>query len=73
MWDKYSKLRRGYKSPMPGNEEEIFVSIMKEQMNLEKELEILKENLIINNLKFNPVQAYKLFIAAPEKGRNLTI
>jgi len=42
-------------------------------MKLENELEVLKENLIINNLKFNPVQAYKLFIAAPEKGRNLSI
>ncbi len=58
---------------MPGKEEEVFIGILKEQMKIEKDLEVLKENLIINNLKFNPVQAYKLFIAAPEKGRNLTI
>ena len=42
-------------------------------MKLEKELEILKQNLIIKNLQFNPVQAYKVFSNAPEKGRNLSI
>ena len=40
---------------------------------LEKEVEILKENLVIKNLYFNPVKAYKVFLPAPEKGRNLTI
>lgn len=48
-------MRRGYVSPMKGREEDVFVSILKEQLKLECELEEVKEDLILYCNDFNPV------------------
>jgi hypothetical protein len=48
-------MRRGYISPMKGREEDVFVSILKEQLKLECELEEVKEELILYCSEFNPV------------------
>ena len=40
--DKFNQLRRGYKSPMIGFEEDFFVNMLKQQYQLEKDLETMK-------------------------------
>lgn len=58
---------------MVGQEEDKFVNLLKTQLKLESELEIIKENIIMNHLEFNPVQAYKLFMSKSDNGRNITV
>ena len=40
--DDFNQLRRGYKSPMPGFEEDFFAEMLKAQYQLELELERFK-------------------------------
>ena len=68
--DEFNTVRRGYVSPMKGFEEDFFVSLLKTQFQLEKELEQLKGKLIIKCTDFNPIIGFKLFDPPKERAPN---
>jgi hypothetical protein len=63
----------GYVSPMKGIEEEHFIDKMKEWLKLETYIDGVKEELILYCEDFGPVQAFRIFVQKPDKGRNITI
>jgi hypothetical protein len=63
----------GYVSPMKGVEEEFFIDRLKEWLQLENYIDSIKEELILYCEDFGPVQAFRIFVQKPDKGRNITI
>ena len=63
----------GYVSPMKGVEEEHFIDRMKDWLKLENYIDSIKEELILYCEDFGPVQAFRIFVQKPDKGRNITI
>jgi hypothetical protein len=65
--DSFNQLRRGYKSPMIGFEEDYFVNMLKIQYQLEKELETMKIQLLVDCIDFNAIVAFRLFNPPKDK------
>lgn len=72
-YNVYHKLKMGYVSPMKGIEEEHFIDKMKEWLKVETYIDGVKEELILYCEDFGPVQAFRIFVQKPDKGRNITI
>lgn len=63
----------GYVSPMKGIEEEHFIDRLKDWLKIENYIDSIKEELILYCEDFGPVQAFRIFVQKPDKGRNITI
>jgi Ca2+-binding EF-hand superfamily protein len=72
-YNVFHKLKMGYVSPMKGMEEENFIDRLKDWLRLETYIDSIKEELILYNEDFGPVQAFRIFVQKPDKGRNITI
>jgi EF-hand domain pair len=72
-YNVYHSLKMGYVSPMKGVEEEYLIERIKEWMKLENFIDNIKEELILYCEDFGPVQAFRIFVQKPDKGRNITI
>jgi hypothetical protein len=72
-YNVFHKLKMGYVSPMKGIEEEFFIDRLKEWLRLENYVDSIKEELILYCEDFGPVQAFRIFVQKPDKGRNITI
>jgi hypothetical protein len=57
---------------MKGIEEENFIERIKEWMRIESYIDSIKEELILYCEDFGPVQAFRIFVQKPDKGRNIT-
>ena len=62
----------GYVSPLKGIEEENFIERIKEWMRIELYIDSIKEELILYCEDFGPVQAFRIFVQKPDKGRSIT-
>jgi hypothetical protein len=62
----------GYISPMKGIEEENFIERIKEWMQIENYIDKVREELILYCEDFGPVQAFRIFVQKPDKGRAIT-
>lgn len=69
----FHKLKMGYVSPMKGIEEEHFIDRLKDWLKIENYIDSIKEELILYCEDFGPVQAFRIFVQKPDKGRNITI
>lgn len=57
---------------MKGIEEENFIERIKEWMNIENYIDKVREELILYCEDFGPVQAFRIFVQKPDKGRAIT-
>ena len=71
-YNVFHQLKMGYVSPMKGIEEENFIERIKEWMRIESYIDSIKEELILYCEDFGPVQAFRIFVQKPDKGRNIT-
>ena len=69
--NKFNELRRGYKSEMVGFEEDFFVNMLKTQYQLEKDLESMKIQLLVDCIDFNEIIAFRLFNPPRDRMQNL--
>ena len=71
-YNLFHKLKMGYISPMKGIEEENFIERIKEWMQIENFIDKVREELILYCEDFGPVQAFRIFVQKPDKGRAIT-